>query len=94
MAPRRSDTPEEPEVPEEPEAQPMQEEEPRRSKRIDKRLASSRPQSMSEEEAAHAWEQVLQMQVSTEQMQALLRELTMPPSVFLKHRRPLKGHGP
>ena len=40
---------------------------------------------MSEEEAAHAWEQVLQMQVSTEQMQALPRELTMPPSVCPKH---------
>ena len=77
--------PEEPEVPEEPEALPMQEEEPRRSKRIDKRLASSRPQSMSEEEAAHAWEQVLQMQVSTEQMQGLHRELIMPPSDCLKH---------
>ena len=87
MAPRRSDSPEEPEVPEDsiPEALPMQEEEPRRSKRIDRRLASSRPQSMSEEEAAHAWEQVLQMQVSTEQMQALPRELTVCPSVGLKH---------
>ncbi len=84
MAPRRSDAPEEPEVSEEPEAAPMQEE-PARSKRVDKRLASSRPQSMSEEEAAHAWEQVLQMQVSTEQMQALPHELTMPPSVCPKH---------
>ena len=93
MAPKRSETPEEPEVPEDPEAQPMQEE-PRQSKRIEKRLASSRPQSMSEEEAAHAWEQVLDMQVSPEQMQALPREPTMSPPVCLKLRRPLSGHGP